>query len=138
MVDVSRNNNTLFPTALGTNLSHEFVVNSKPVVIRAFNLPVGVELKVEMGALFACNSNIWGPYAPCGKQFMIDTTHNSVRIAVSGLYRMFVSDPNDVGYEDLVVVQHEADVSEFDCCCEEITAETICGLMAGAAVIGTA
>lgn len=98
----------LFPTGSGTNLSHTFAVRDKPVALKAFNLPEGVELIVEMGANFGCDL-IWGPFRP--NCCLVKVTHerNVIILGVTGTYRVFINDPNDEGYDDLVVLQHVAD-----------------------------
>lgn len=118
---VQRSNNQLFPTGIGTNLSHEFEVTDRPVTLKAFNLEEGVELIIEMGATFACDK-IWGPYRPNCCLVKITHERNAILLGVSGLYRVFIHDPEELGFDELVLIQHVVDshhpVPDF-CGCEE-------------------
>lgn len=108
--------NELIPNADGSNLSHEFVVGSKPVIIRAFNLVEGQSVFIEQGVRLNCGVPVWGPYRRADHnadmtQLLPDVT--AVIVTLSGLYRVFVYDPDELGIDDVVVVQHE---QATNCC----------------------
>lgn len=116
MKPVSIEANQLFPTASGTNLSHEFVVNRKPVVIRAFGLQGSQRVVVEQGARLPCDVYVWGPLRICCPvELSVNTTQ--IVLGVSGIYRTFIHDPDDVGIEDITVVQHVVELNESTTTC---------------------
>lgn len=99
--------NILLPNADKSNLSHEFVVEGRPGILRAFNLSDGQEVRIEQGVYLYCMEPHWGPYLPCDGCGKITTTLTTLKIHYSGLYRVFVHDPNNIGVDDVVVVWHE-------------------------------
>lgn len=112
----------LFPTETGTNLSHVFEVTNKPVVLKAFNLPDGVDIVLEMGAEYECET-IWGPFKPHCCLVKLNSHRNVMVLGLSGKYRMFIHNPNHDDVEDVILVQHKADVFEpvpDFCECEEV------------------
>ena len=118
MADDSKKYHTvLFPTHEATNLSHVFHVQSKPVALRAFNIPAGVAVILEMGVHVDC-ANVWGPYRSgcCSALESVELTdrRNVVVLGVSGMYRMYVSDPGTLGYDDLIVTQDTVEIFSPD------------------------
>lgn len=103
--------NILIPNSDASNLSHEFTVGLKPVVLRAFNLQAGQTVRVEQGVYLYCMNPRWGPYLPCDGCSDLTTSRTALLILYSGLYRVYVHDPNEAGTDDVVVVWHEQDVN---------------------------
>lgn len=119
MTPISIEANKLFPTLSGTNLSHEFVVNKKAVVVRAFGLRTGQRVVIEQGARLPCDVYIWGPLRICCP-VELNPNLTQVVIGVSGLYRAYIDDPQELGIEDITVVQHVVDLNEkTTTCCKE-------------------
>lgn len=103
--------NILVPNPDGSNLSHEFTVGSKPAVLRAFNLRENQTVRIEQGVNLQCMNPQWGPYLPCDGCPDLSTSRTALLILYSGLYRVFVNDPGELGIDDVVVVWHEQDVN---------------------------
>ena len=101
----------LIPSTDGSNLSHEFVVGLKPGVVRAFNLRADQRVRIEHGVYLQCMDPRWGPYLPCDGCSDLTTSRTALLILYSGLYRVYVDDPGELGIDDVVVVWHEQDVN---------------------------
>lgn len=116
--DVMVSHNQLFPNEEQSNLSHEFNVNRHPVVVRAFGLIDGQRVLIEQGARLPCGDVVWGPLRICC-QVELTPTLTQIKLGASGLYRAYISDPNEQGIDDITVVQHETMVdTRTTTCCE--------------------
>ena len=116
-MNVSKNQALLFPSETGTNLSHEFMVRQHPVVVRAFGLIEGQRVMIEQGILLPCGDVRWGPHRICC-QVELTPTLTQIVLGVTGLYRAYISDPNEDGIDDIAVAQYPAMIAqETTTCC---------------------
>lgn len=116
-VNVMVTYNQLFPNEEQSNLSHEFYVHHQPVVVRAFGLVAGQEVRIEQGAKLPCGDVVWGPLRICCP-VVLTPTLTQIKLGTTGLYRAFIHDPNEHGIDDITVVQHitRVDARTTTCC----------------------
>lgn len=116
---IANDHNLLFPAMNGSNLSGEFEVSGSPVVLRAFNLQGQQTIRIEQSARWACDSVVWGPLSVCCP-VVLSPRITQVVLAVSGIYRAYIDDPDELGYDDVVAVQNVVSLAEPDktitCC----------------------
>lgn len=120
MTSVSNTHNLLFPAEMGSNRSSEFEVTDTAVAIRAFNLRGDQLIRVEHSAHYGCDSVVWGPLSLCCP-VVLSVRLTQVVIAVSGTYRVYIDDPEELGIDDIVATQHAVQLARPDLtitCCQ--------------------
>lgn len=116
--DVMVTHNQLFPNEEQSNVSHEFTVYRDPVAVRAFGLIENQRVRIEQGARLPCGNMVWGPLRICCP-VELHTMLTQVVLGTTGLYRAYILDPDELGIDDITVVQHRAEVYKPTTrCCE--------------------